>query len=440
MTKKLPEITILGAGLSGLSFAYHYHGKSIIFEKLEKIGGTASTQNIQGYFYDYGPHVLFTKDQYIINLLTRHTPTLKKIARPINTFKGKEFPHPALYHLNKLPKEESYKILLDYIETYKNFNPNYKPTNYKDWCIRSQGKYFAENYTDLYTRKFWCSKPEDLTTDWVGERVPVPSISEVISGVFGLNKRSGYYFNDFLYPINGGFEAFSNFWIDKNKEILINLKKEVKLIDLKNKVIRFKDGGTKSYNILISTIPLPELPEIVPDLPIEIKKMISELKYTSLHYINIALEEKWKRNFTWLYFYDEDIPISRLIPFNKMSQNMAPKGHTSLQIEIPYMKKFSKDLVEKSLYKLEELGYIRMSNILKISECDLKYGYVIYDKNREKYLKKILEYLKKHEIYSIGRYGSWAYLWSHQVIEQGKDFAKRIEKRLLEKVPKGDTI
>ena len=142
---------------------------------------------------------------------------------------------------------------------------------------------------------------------------------------------------------------------------------------------------------------------------------------------SLAMKEKWKKGFTWLYFYDADVPISRLIPYNNMSPNMAPLGCSSVQVEIPYSGKFSRDLVDISLSKLKELNYVRESNILKISESDLKYGYVIYNKEREKYLRQILEYLKNLGIYSLGRYGSWGYLWSYQVITQGKEFAKKIE-------------
>ncbi|MGC8621943.1 MAG: protoporphyrinogen/coproporphyrinogen oxidase [Caldisphaera sp.] len=431
MANNLPTITILGAGLSGISVAYHYLGKSIIYDKLDKIGGTASTENYNGFLYDRGPHVLFTKDTYIINLLSKNTPVFKKVAKPMNIFKGKEFPHPALFNLYRLPKEERYKILLDFIEAYKNFDPNYRPMNYKDWCIRTQGKYFTENYSDLYTRKFWCTDSENLTTEWIQTRIPIPSIQKALEGAFGLNEKQGYYFDEFIYPKRGGFGSFSNFWQERSNDITIKLNKEVALIDTNNKSIKFKDGTYQYYNILISTIPLPELLNILPNMPNEIKTSVLKLKYTSLHYINILLKGKWKRDFTWLYFYDKDIPISRLIPYTKISPYMAPKGYTSLQIEIPYCEKFSKDFTEISLYKLQELGYIKQRNIIEMFESDLKYGYVIYNKDREENLKKILDYLKNIGIYSLGRYGSWEYLWSYQVIAQAKEFTEKISKNLM---------
>lgn len=424
----LPELTIVGAGLSGLSLAYHYPGKSTIFEKLDTIGGTARTEEENGFFYDYGPHVSFTKDPYIIDLLSKRTPVFERDTKPLNTYRGIEFPHPALFHLDKLPKEECYNILIDLIKAYKNYDQNYEPLNYEDWCEKNQGKYFAQNYTRVYTKKFWCNEPQNLNTDWIGNRVPSPSIEDAVKGTLSLQNESGYYFQKYIYPQRGGFGSFSNFWRSREKDISIFLNKEVVSIDTKNKLVEFKDGDTKKYEILVSTIPIPEMSEIILNLSDEVREMILKLKYTSLHYVNITLKDNWDKDFSWLYFYDEDIPITRLIAFNNMSSNMSPNGYTSLQIEIPYISKFDESYIDKSVSAVEKLGYINASNIVNISNKDLKYGYVIYDFNREKSIKHILKEFKEMGIYSLGRYGTWAYLWSHQVIIQGKELAKEILK------------
>ena len=428
----LPELTILGAGLSGLSLAYHYPGKSIVYEKLDTIGGTARTEEANGFLYDYGPHVSFTDDPYVIGLLSKRTSVLERDARPSNTYRGIEFPHPVLFHLDKLPKEECYSVLVDLVEAYRKHDDTRKAENYEDWCEQNQGAYFAHNYTRAYTRKFWCTEPEDLGTDWVESRVPVPSIEQAIRGAIGLQSESGYFFQRYVYPQKGGFGAFSNFWKDRQKDINVLLNREVAFIDTKNKLIGFNDGDVKKYEILVSTIPIPEMSKIILNLDSDIEEMISQLRYTSFHYVNIALKGNWNRDFSWLYFYDEDIPATRLYAFNSFSPNMAPDGYTTLQIEIPYVSEFDESYIDKSIAAIEKLGYINRSNIVGISNKDLKYGYVIYDSNREKLVEQILGVFEKMGIRSLGRYGTWAYLWSDQVILQGKKLAEEILKNMGE--------
>jgi protoporphyrinogen oxidase len=421
-----PEITIIGAGLSGLSLAYHYPGKSKIFEKMIRIGGTAGTDREGEFFYDHGPHVSFTKDPYVTQLLSRNVEVVERVARPMNVFQKREFPHPALFHLNRFSKQERFNILKDLVESYRKLDPKNQPKNYEEWLMKSQGEYFAVNYTNRYTRKFWQTESKYMTTDWVSARIPNPSITEALSGSLGMGNKSGYYFERFRYPKYGGFGSFSNFWKSRKEDIEVNLQMEVVEIDTKNKVLRFSDKSSIDYRHLVSTIPLPELTTIVSGLPREIKNLIEKLRYTSLHYVNLALKGGWKRRFSWLYIYDEDIPVSRMIPFNSINPTASPSGTTSLQLEIPFTHRFNLALVDQSISKMQEIGYINSDRILKITNTDLKYGYVIYDKSREEVLSKIRTYLEAEGILLLGRYGTWKYLWSHQAILQGREMASKI--------------
>ena len=64
---------ILGAGLAGMSAAYHLllggqdHWQ--IYERESEVGGLARTMKVDGYRFDYGPHILFTIDKEIEELI-----------------------------------------------------------------------------------------------------------------------------------------------------------------------------------------------------------------------------------------------------------------------------------------------------------------------------------------------------------------------------------
>ena len=64
------KLTILGAGLSGLSLAYFLQGRDDIeeiniIEKDDDIAGLCRSIRKDGYTYDIGPHILFSKDIYL---------------------------------------------------------------------------------------------------------------------------------------------------------------------------------------------------------------------------------------------------------------------------------------------------------------------------------------------------------------------------------------
>ena len=63
------ENLILGSGISGLSSSYHLgHENCLILEKKKYPYGHVFSDNKNGIIWDEGPHVSFTKNEYVKNL------------------------------------------------------------------------------------------------------------------------------------------------------------------------------------------------------------------------------------------------------------------------------------------------------------------------------------------------------------------------------------
>ncbi len=48
-------------------------------------------------------------------------------------------------------------------------------------------------------------------------------------------------------------------------------------------------------------------------------------------------------------------------------------------------------------------------------------AYVIYDHNRSRARRTLMEYLNRFDIHSIGRYGNWEYSGMEDALRQGRD-------------------
>ncbi|GAI97064.1 unnamed protein product, partial [marine sediment metagenome] len=145
-------IPILGAGLAGLSAAYHLDGEHLILERDRDVGGLCKSVNIGGYVFDYAPHILFTRDDYVRTLfegllkgnLFRHT-------REAYIYLGGAYVrYPFEANLNTLPEE----IIQECIDGVMNRKTT-ESTNFEEWIYTTFGDGIARHYMVPYNRKIW---------------------------------------------------------------------------------------------------------------------------------------------------------------------------------------------------------------------------------------------------------------------------------------------
>lgn len=426
----MSKVTVLGAGLAGLSCAYHLDGSYQIFEKKDQIGGLCKSRRIDGYIFDYDGHLLHFKNNYvkglIYNLLDGKLIRHKRNALVYSHGTYTEYPFQAkLYGLPASVIEDCLSGLIK-IDSF-----NTEVNNFKQWVISNFGMGIAEHFMLPYNEKFWTISLEDLTTEWVDEYIPVPSLKQILHG--GLQESSeqfGYNVN-FWYPAYGGIEQVPKAFDQKVKPVSLN--KKATDIDLKNKRIKFQDGNEMSYTTLVSTIPLPELKNILFPLPSKIKKSFEKLKFTSIYVLNLGIKRENISDAHWIYFPSKEFPFYRIgFPCN-FSLKLVPPGYSSLYAEVTYSeyksiekKNINNDIIEKLL----DLNILNSKKeIVKNYPMDIKYGYVIYDKEYKEHKNRIIDFLEDNNIFSIGRYGAWEYMSMEDVILDGKLTAEELNEK-----------
>src|SRR5687767_7350192 len=110
--------TILGAGLSGLALADHLNKKHYEFELYEGKshgGGHIYSEKVDCFTWDEGPHVSFTKSDYVKEYMAANCGNkfLEYPTNPSNYYKGSWIPHPAQTHLYAIPEELRHQIVED---------------------------------------------------------------------------------------------------------------------------------------------------------------------------------------------------------------------------------------------------------------------------------------------------------------------------------------
>lgn len=420
-----PEVLVLGGGLAGLSASRR--GGYPVYEAEAHTGGNSASFNSHGFVFDLGIHILQSKDPAFHNLMDEVGVVMNSHLRSAWIFShGNYVRYPFQVNTWHLPLP----LRISCVGSYLLGRGKGTPHNYHDWIIENFGTGFARHFLIPYARKFWRVDPREMTFEWVGDRVPRPRVSDLLKGAvrdtetgLGTNHR-------FQYPQmrGGGFGSIPEALRPPAASFFPN--RRATEVALKEREIRFSNGDLARYDYLISTIPLPELIGMLRDVPAEISAAASRLTTNSIAVISLGFDCLLPGDRHWIHFPQEDISFFRMsFPFT-FADGLVPNGCSSIQAEASYDPSDPPDpeqLVETVLRDLRRAGVLSGSEKVITSDVRfIRYGYVIYDFQREESLKTIHTFLEAHGIFPCGRYGSWKYLWSDEAIADGLKTADKV--------------
>jgi len=317
----------------------------------------------------------------------------------------------------KISPKEKVKIIEDFVAK-PSFN---NIQNYEEWLLVRFGTYFKEHFPEKYTYKYWTLPSKELSTDWLGSRISIPSLEVLLRGTFEVQEENFYYAQEMRYPQQGGYKSFLNTMAINTS---IKTQKEVALIDPIHKKITFADGSETNYEKLISSLPLPEIVKIIKDAPKKVVEAGEKLLATSGQLVSIGFNRPDIPKHLWFYIYDEDILPARAYSPSLKSPYNVPKGKSSLQFETYFSKKKPKQLSGDSLVNhiIEKGIQMKLWELNDIAITDYqeeKHANVVFDFNRKSNVALIQDYLRTVGIISIGRFGEWDYFWSDQSLLSG---------------------
>jgi len=206
------------------------------------------------------------------------------------------------------------------------------PKNMKEWFYYTFGKEIAEKYLIPYNEKIWKFPLEEMSTVWV-EWIPQPPVEGIIKSSLGIPTEGYTHQLYFYYPKHGGIQSLARAFEEpiKDKKITNFEVKRVKKEDGKWIVSNGKEEF--SFDKIISTIPLQELINTLEDVS---EEAVNNLKFNSLITVGIGVDRPKLNDFSWLYIPDKDVLTHRVSFPSNYSPYVAPKGKSSMLVEITY--------------------------------------------------------------------------------------------------------
>ncbi|HCD37858.1 MAG TPA: protoporphyrinogen oxidase [Candidatus Omnitrophica bacterium] len=434
MAKK-KRIIIVGAGLSGLSAAWHLQKRGIeclVFEKEPEVGGLCRSKKINGFTFDYAGHLLHFRHRYAFNLVKRLlSDNLHPYKRSAWVYSHERYiPSPFQANLFGLPPKVVKDCLMGFIQAHHNKRFLKKRNmSFHDWIYDTFGKGIAAHFMVPYNRKFWTVPLTELTCEWLNGFIPLPSLAEVVEGAVQKTKKDGWGYNSrFWYPEKGGIASLPLALARQIRNIYTHC--EIVEVNSKEKEIRMKSGSKEKFDCLISTIPLPEFGCLFKSLPQSIHSLLHKLKWNSIFNLNLGLQKRKNAHCHWVYFPQKEINFFRIGFPSCFSPYTVPSRGSSLYAEVAYSKDqpIDKSSIVSSIKKdLQKIGIIGGEGDVCAQDVnDIRYGYPIYDKNYRGARKGIVRFLLQKQIIPCGRFGSWRYMSMEDVLLNGMELAKSI--------------
>jgi len=431
-------ILIVGAGVAGLTLAYHLAkaGKPvIILEQEDRVGGLARSFHYDGFTFDMGPHRFFTDDQEVIEfireILGNDYLSLKRKSG-VYMF-GKYFEWPLSFtSLFKLPV----KVMVDsFFDLISRRNPG-NPESYSDYIVHQYGKTLYEVFFKNYTEKFIRIPCEEVHTDWAmaginrtvfDKNVKVSSLLDLVKGVLLPVKVD----TDFLYPREPGIESFC---IRLRKALEMaggKVRTGVKVTEIKNnrgavKGVKLSDGLELETELLVWSGDLPSLAKLLGLGPYP-------LRFLSTICFNAAVEGLPETPYQWVYFGDHRVNINRISLPHRFNPACSPAGYYGINAEITCFEGDHTWLNPHSLVNLVKQDLLgtkfvtRKEKIKQVWVEKLRSTYPIYDLPYRKNTAKVMQDMKQFRgLMLMGRQGRFWYNNMDHTMRMAMDYSKHI--------------
>jgi protoporphyrinogen oxidase len=424
---------ILGGGLTGLTLGSLIPDSEVL-ERESVVGGLCRSKVVDGFTYDIGgSHVLFSRNeatmQFIKDILGDN---IEKRTRNTKVFfKGRYVKYPFENGLNELPPEDNFECLSGYIESFyaRQDESTPKPNNFEEWMYYRFGKGVTEKYLLPYNEKIWKMEAKKMGLKWIDGRIPDPPIEDVIKSSLGISTEGYKHQLHFLYPRTGGIQALT----DGIAERCGSLETGFDVQNVRREGDEFYvlgSGSEKRYSRLVSTIPLPNLVDCLDDVPRKVRDSAGSLKHNSLISVFLGASAPKTKDFSWVYFPEDESIFHRLSFPSNYSPEVAPQGRSCLLAEITchvgddIWEQSDEELVENVVRRLDVLDILAEDDMIVSDVSRMTPAYVIYDSEYDDNIRIVDEFIDESGIETCGRFGQFKYLNMDACIENAIALAR----------------
>ncbi len=423
------KVAVIGAGPAGITAAYVLTKRGIsvdLYEASDEVGGMSKTIDLWNQKVDIGPHRFFSNDLRVNELwLEVAGEDYEMVDRLTRIYYKKKFfyyplkPFNALFNLGPI---KAAICLGSYV--LERLKPTPQDGSFENWVTSRFGRRLFEIFFKTYSEKLWGISCKELDADFAAQRIKKLSLFSAIINAFlgGRGNKHKTLVDQFAYPTEGTGMIYKRMaeYIQANGG-QVHMKCPVKQVHTEQQVAKaltLEDGTYKTYDHIISSMPLTLLVNRLNEAPAPVKEAVNSLKFrdTVLVYLKVESTDTFPDN--WLYVHSPDLRMGRVTNFrNWVPQLYGEEKSTILVLEYwcyrdkdEFWKWEDERLIDLAKKEIRATGLIGKSDIsaghiYRIPRC-----YPVYNQGYKERLEPVVDYLKTVKNLSvIGRYGAFKY-------------------------------
>lgn len=430
----MPSVTIVGAGVAGLTIGYQLSARGYnvtVLEKHTTVGGLGRSWHYGDFHFDVGPHRFHTENPRVaafIKEVLREDALEIPRKSGVRMFGGfHEWPlRPSV--LFAMPFSLMIRGAKDLV-----FKERLPGESFEADVVNKYGRTLYEIFFEPYTRKFLFYSPRDLHRDWARAGVNRAVIdkraqSDTLWSLLRNTLMPKPVDTMFLYPPHG-VGRFS----DLCSEAIVARGGRIEIgcavtgVEAADGRVRAIVAGTRSYPCenVVWTAPLTELNTHLGLSGID-------LEYLSTIFYNLELEKPDKFDYQWTYYGGDEI-FSRVSSPAAFAKTMVPAGKGALCVEMTCRQgderwQAPEGCTEAVIRDLVRTGTIdRAEDVRRVHIERVPYTYPIYKLN---YFTELTRNLREVGRFSnlllAGRSGRFWYNNMDHSIGQGLTMADKI--------------
>jgi protoporphyrinogen oxidase len=422
------RVAVIGGGPAGITAAYALTQKGCevdVFEAAPQIGGMARSFPLWGVTVDLGPHRFFSKNARVNHLWHDLVgPDYQMVERLTRIFyQGRFYDYPlkpgnALGNLGWL---EAARCAASYgWQLMARPWRGAPPASFEDWVVRAFGRRLYELFFQSYSEKLWGIPCHELDVDFAAQRIQHFSLARALWAALGLERTlHKTLLQRFPHPIQGAGVVYERM----GQRIRaaggrIHLSSPIAGVTADGLGLRLDDGAEYRFDDVVSTMPLTQLCQALPDLPESVRLALGRLTYRHTVMVYLKVEHPSLFPDQWLYMQSPDFRLGRITNFRNWPNGQAAASDASI-LALEYWcdpgdalwSAPDAALIQMGIEEMTRTGLLRGAPVsdgvvVRVPQC-----YPVYRKGYHDWLDPVVRHLQTAcpRLLAIGRCGAFKY-------------------------------